>query len=275
MSERLKLAEYFVEHYNAAAVGALQQMPSDAAGEMIEAIDDSISISTLRSMLPAAAARCLASLPSASSARYLNRMGAKEVASILRYMKESKRKRLLPQLSRRHAVRVSILLRYPKALVGAWMDSVTVCFQAQTSVSDARLQVVEEGYAYSEIYVVGDDNRVLGAVPFIDLMQRGDKDASVAAIMKPAAKPIYASLTLKQAMEWSDWSEQDTLPVIDRDEKLIGIVRFIDLWGAMTTSASPDRDSSSQSQVLGITEVCCLGLADLMTAALSQKSAAT
>lgn len=275
MSERLKLAEYFVEHYSTVAVGALQQMPTNAAGEMIEAIDDSISVSTLRSMLPAAAAKCLASVPPDSSAKYLNRMGAKEVAAILRHMKESRRKELLRKLSRRHSVRVSILLRYPRPLVGAWMDSVTVCFQTKTSISDAKLQVVDEGYAYSDIYVVGDDNRVLGAVPFIDLMQLSETDGSVAVVMKPAAKPIYASLTLRQAIEWSDWSEQDTLPVIDRDQKLIGIVRFVDLWGAMTASSSFGRNDVSNSQVFGITEVCCLGLADLMTAVLSQKSAAT
>lgn len=275
MSERLKLAEYFVEHHNAVAIGALQQMPANAAGEMIEAIDDSLSVSTLVSMLPAVAAKCLTSVPSASAAKYLNQMGAKEVAAILRYTKEPTRKKLLGQLSRRHSLRVSILLRYPKPLVGAWMDSVTVCFQVQTSVSDAKLQVVDEGYTYNEIYVVGEDNHVLGVVPFIDLLQSSESEDSVAAIMKPAAKPIYASLTLKQAIEGSNWSEQDTLPVIDRDQKLIGIVRFIDLWGAMTASSTFDRDDTSHSQVFGITEFCCLSLADLMAAALSEKSAAT
>ena len=47
MSERLKLAEYFVNNYQAAAVDELQQMPATAAGELIETLDDELSASVL------------------------------------------------------------------------------------------------------------------------------------------------------------------------------------------------------------------------------------
>ncbi len=278
MSEQLRLAEYFVDHHATAALRAIHQLPAETAADLIEAIDDPLSLSTLKSMLPSLAARCIECLPRASAAAYLNQLSARDAAAILRYVLEPARKELLEQLNRRHSLRVSILLRYPRSLVGAWMDAITVCVQTTTQISVAQKMVVAEGYIYRDINVVSDDNRVIGAVSSMELLKRDQSDEPVATIMHAAAKPLFASFTLKNAVEWNEWSKHDTLPVIDREHKLIGIVRFVDLWSALTESHGSEESlppSSASSNVLGVVETYCLGLADLMAALLSDRQSAT
>lgn len=275
MSERLKLAEYYVGHHSDTAIGAIQQMPAEAAGQLIEAIEDSLSIMTLKSMLPTAAARCLEAMSVASASKYLNRLNAKDAAAILRYASEQSRKKLLAKLSRRHTLRISILLRYPKTLVGAWMDSIMVSFQSDIAITDARAQVNDGNYIYRDIYVVNNHNEVLGAVSMIDLLQYEQANQAISEIMNPVDKPIVASLTLEQGIEWEAWTECDTLPVVDHDGKLVGIVRFVDLWSALVETPTTDSISASNDNVFGIVEIYCQRLADLMAAVLSSKPSTT
>ncbi len=270
MSERLKLAEYFVGHHSDAAIGAIQQMPADTATEIIEAIDDSLSIRTLKTLLPAKAAQCLETMSGTSASKYLNRLNAKDAAAILRYMGEEPRKTLLGKLTRRHALRVSILLRYPQSLVGGWMDTVKVCLQPDTLVSDARAQVAQSNYNYSEVYIASSQNQVMGSVSLVDLLH-ANHDLTVNEIMKPVGKPINASLTLDEGIEWESWAQTDILPVIDSESNLVGIVRFVDLWGALVDVSPPEKIDDANTNIFGILEVYCLRLADLATAMLSAK----
>ncbi len=271
MSERLKIAEYFVSRYSAAAVSAIQQLQAEEAGEFIEAIEDSLSVLALRSMLPTAAARCVEAMPRASATKYLNRLSPKDAAAILRNTGEEARTALLGMLSRRQALRISITLRYQNSLVGAWMDTAAICCRADMLIAEAKKLVIDEGYIYSRVYVINEQNEALGSVSLIELLQHVDERQSVSRIMNSSIKPIYASLTLEQAVEWDEWADADILPVIDRDQKFVGIVRFVDLWGAMAESSPADPVSKPNADVLGFAEIYCLRLADMMVAALSAK----
>ncbi len=275
MSERLRLAEYYVGHHCDTAVGAIQQMPADAASQLIEAIEDSLSILILKTMLPTAAARCLEAMSVSSAAKYLTRLNAKDAAAILRYSSDASRQALLGKFSRRHALRISILLRYPKTLVGAWMDSVMVSLQPDTGIADAKAQVMEGKYDYRDIYVVNRHNEVVGAVSVIDLLQHKDTDQTVAKIMNPVNSPIVASLTLEQGIDWEAWMEFDTLPVVDHESKFVGIVRFVDLWGALVDSPTVERLNESNDNIFGIVEIYCNRLADLMAATLAARPTRT
>lgn len=270
MSEGLKLAEYFVRQYNAAAISAMQEMQADAVGELIDAIDDSLSVLTLRSMLPRTAAECIETISNASATKYVSCLKPKETAAILRYTTDEVRDALLAKLPRRQAIRISMLLRYQSSLVGAWMETASVTFRSDTRIADAKGQVIDEAYVYSQIYVVDDLNEMIGAVSMVDLLQQTHEEQSVSSIMNTPIEPIYASLTLRQAVESPLWKHSDVLPVIDRDRKLIGIVRFIDLWAALEEpSTTTERAVQSHFEVLGVAEIYCLRLADVMVAALS------
>ncbi len=271
MSERLKLAEYFVTHYGTSAVDAIQQMDAQVAGEFIEGIDDSLSVQALRSMLPASAVSCIDAIPKSSAARYLNQLSTKEAAAILRYASEELRNALMKMLSRRQALGVSIALRFQESLVGAWIDTSTVGLHRDTSAKEARKQLVDRRDVYSHAFVVNGRNEVIGQVSLSELMQ-ADENQPIANLMKSSVQPIYASLTLQQAVELERWGDNDALPVIDRNRKMVGVVRFIDLWRAML-ELSPVNSQLSQthSDVLGVAEMYYLRLADLMDAALSSK----
>jgi len=269
MSESLKFAQYFMENYSRSAVGVIQQMPVDMASGFIDDIDDSLSILTLKNMLPTAAVRCLEAMPASSASRYLNQLNAKDAANILRCASDRVRKRLLEGLSRRHAFRTSMMLRYPKTLVGGWMDTITVCLQPDDLIVKARNRVIECGYTYRDVVVVNGENEILGVVSMLALLQHRNTKQVVAEIMRPVENPIVASLTLEKGIEWKAWLKQDTLPVIDGDSKLVGIVRFVDLWGAIADSSSAELVKRSNIHVFGVLEICSVRMADLMTAMLS------
>ncbi len=270
MSERLKLTEYFVAQYTGAAVRAIQGMPSETAGDYIEAIEDSLSLSALSAMLPSSACSCLEAMPRPAAAKYLDQMAARDAAAILRHGSKAVRDELVALLSRRQSVRISMLLRYRKNLVGGCMENVEVAILRDASVGEACEQVAKAGYFEREVFVVDGENRVIGAVAVADLLKDAESGTPIASIMKPLANPIPAVMTARQAAESPQWSDRDVLPVIEHDRKLVGIIRLADLWRELATLPDSEPVSSANPDVFVVAEVCCLGLADLVTAMLSK-----
>ena len=222
-------------------------------------------------MLPYHAAKCLETMPRDTAAKYLAQLNPKQAASILRQSIEATRTELIHSLPRLQASRLSRLLSYPRTLVGAWMDPVILSLPVESRVGEAKKRIFTEKYDYRIIFTVDIDNRVVGSVSLVELLKFSKDQASIIDIRQSTTNPIFASTTLDRAINADGWSDSDVLPVIDREEKLVGVLRFADLREALNRP-SPDVHSSTDSNSLvNITEICCLRLADLIVTTLAKE----
>ena len=62
------------------------------------------------------------------------------------------------------------------------------------------------------------------------------------------------------------------LPVVDRQNKLIGAIRFIDLITALDSQEDTERQNVGNDQFLGFTESYYVGLANLVSMTLASKN---
>jgi len=269
MSERLQLAEHFVASHGKSAARALEELPADIAGCLIDTISDPMSLSALKSMLPYHAAKCITAIPAPAGSKYLAAMPPRDAASILRHTDEVSRKNLIDLLPRRQAVRVSLILGYPQSLVGAWMDPLTPSLPVSNIVADAKKRIANAGYDHSIVFIVDDDNKVRGSVSLARLLLRAKDDMSLSTLMENGPRGVLASTSLERAFADQGWAAYDTLPVIDRNERFIGVLRYAELRAALTRPSIANRTAGGGDDLLGITEACYLGLADLMAATLA------
>jgi len=267
-SETLKFAEHFAKNHSYEAAQVIENLPTEASGEFLNAISDRASESVLAAMLPYHAAKCIEAMRSTPAARYLADITAQASSRILRQVSVETRQKLLAAMPRHKALHVSLILSYPQSLVGAWMDPAVFPLAAHESVKNARSKITDQHYSHGVIYAVDDNNCVRAAVSLIALLQCKNDDISLKSVSSDTAAPIFASTTVGKAIRPEIWGNHDILPVIDRERQLVGVVRYGDLRRATGTPPSKNFTSHDDRNLLGITESFCLGLAEMMKTTL-------
>ena len=264
----LHFAQYFVQHHPQAAARAIEKLPADSAGEFIDRIDDSSSETVLMSLLPYHAAKCIESLSDETAARYLTKLNPRAAARIMRQVTEVRKDKLLNLIPRHKALHIAVILGYPQSLIGAWMDPTVLPLPVTATVSEMRERITTDRYPYTILFAVDDQNHVLGSVSLIDLLRQTKDEKAISNIMRSDISPLFASMTLSRALKDDVWATLDTLPVVDRDQKLVGVLSYNELRQAVNRSSQNREVMQSSQNFLGITESFCLGLAELISTAL-------
>ena len=222
-AERLTLA--FLSGHPADAARVLERMPVAESGALFARIPARAAAPVLSAMLPTAAARNLGALEDDSAMALLASLGAQPAVLILRHVSEPRRTRLLEGLPTATAVASRLLLGYAENTVGAWADPDVTALVAQARVEDAleRLRNGSDG-PVERVYVIDADERLVGTVEIATLL-RSPASAPLGTLAVKPPLVIAATTPLDGALEHRGWERSAALPVVERSERLIGVLR--------------------------------------------------
>ena len=96
---------------------------------------------------------------------------------------------------------------------------------------------MSEGYDYGCVFIVDDENRIRGSISLTQILFQAEDGISLSALVQDVGGAIRASATLERALEAKEWSETDLLPVADRDDRFIGVLRYAELSARRCSSA--------------------------------------
>ncbi len=250
----------------------MEGLPADVLASLLEELPDQTALVALTSMLPFQASACLEALPTTKAIGYLSQLSAINAASILRSVDREKSRKLLGKLPKRQAIPISRRLNYSQQLIGAWMDPDIQPLPIGATVGEAKKRLTSQNQNYAVTYAVDQGNAVLGAVPIMDVLQHGVDSESLAALVEPNVRTISASTRLNQALNDRGWAQNDILPVVDHRVQLIGVLRYIELLQAISKDTTAQHQFIAESNFLGLTEVCYVGLARLVSMTLADHS---
>jgi Mg/Co/Ni transporter MgtE len=269
MSGRFALAQQFVEVYPQAAARVLESAAPVMASTFIDAVPDKNSSSLLASMLPYHAGKCVSQLSPDVAARYIAELEPRIAVGILRYVPAESRDAILENIPRRAAARIFLILNYSRSMVGAWVDPTVLSLPADCSIGEARLRLKQEGYAdFHRIYVVNEAHALTGCVRLVRLIQ-AEETHRLAEHLEPAPPALSASASLDAALGDSGWLENDYLPVLDRRNKFLGVLRYAALRTAASQPLSVAEDRDVSGTFMDLAESYYLGLADIMSTSLA------
>lgn len=275
MPDKFHLALDISTTHPQAVARYLEEYSPTSASSFIDAIPDLLSKQILESMLPYHAAKCMDNLPVHSAARYVGALEARFAASILRHTNEPTREAVIAAMPRTSAARVSVLLRYRLSVIGAWLNPTILVLPLDCRIADAKERLLADGFAdYHRIYVVDANRRLKGFVRMIRLMQ-GDNARQLSEFLESLPTPLRANATLEMALDDPNWRNHDYLPVLDRQENLIGILRYADLRAAVSKPKLQALNGDLPGTFLDLAETCYLGLADVMNSSLSSQQTLT
>jgi len=266
-TERLTLA--YVEGHPGDAARVLERLPTEQASAFFAALPARALAPAFAAMLPIAAGRVLAELPDAQTVALLSALGTQPALSVLRHVPEARREQLVAELPTMTAVASRLLLGYPDDSVGAWTDPEVVALPDDAAVEDALVRVrAMSGTRVEEIYTVGMGERLLGSIELATLL-RAPPHAALETIARKPPAVLPAASPLAGAATHRGWQHSAGLPVVEANERLIGVLRRATLMRALARN----RSLTAQAETLDVLGVIANGywqaIAGLVSAAVS------
>ena len=186
--------------------------------------------------------------------RFLAHATGDEVTEIIEEMSDDDRtelfdelpattvKRLLLKLSPEERRLANTLLGYPEDSAGRIMTPEYIALKAHMTVKSALERIREKARSKETIYtsfVIDEGRHLLGAVELEDLIL-ADPDAEVIDIMNGDPVSVATSADQEQAAQIISRYDLHTLPVVDSEKRLVGIITFDDVLDVVEEEATED-----------------------------------
>ncbi|WP_273140414.1 magnesium transporter [Jonquetella anthropi] len=207
-------------------------LPKDMAIDVFELLDTDVQQTFLRHASDKEVAVMLEDMSDDDRTELFDELPAKTVKELLR------------QLSPQERALANRLLGYPQDSAGRIMTPEYIDLKAAATVQEALDRIRQTAPNKETIYTcfVTDPYRhLLGEVDLEDLLL-ADPDALVGDVMDPA--PIWILTTQDQEEAAKVISQYDlySLPVVDSEERLVGIITFDDVLDVVEEEATEDLE---------------------------------
>lgn len=204
----------------------------------------------LRYARPDAAARILAEAGPEHVAHLVSTLDPVYTANLLARLEEDKRTALLAALPSVLAEEVAGILEFPVGTAGRLMDARVTVFRSGTSVRSAMDQIRElRDRRISDLVVVDDEGKFEGSVRLQDVVG-AEPEQLLGELESPLAVSVHPMTTRDEVVELLNKYRLASLPVVDLQERVVGIIR----QSGLVEAAQEDALADLQQMVGGSAE---------------------
>lgn len=156
----------------------------------------------------------------------LSELEAATAAECLKSMEKADRTTLLELLDADVRKEILLLSSFDEDEIGSWMTTNFISVQAGITIRETMKQLVSqaaENDNIGTIYVLDDETRFLGAIDLKDLIIARE-NKTLSEITKTSYPYVYADELIEDCMERIKEYSEDSIPVLDRDNRLLGVL---------------------------------------------------
>lgn len=150
-------------------------------------------------------------------------------------------KRILATVSASDRSMINQLLNYPEDSAGSIMTTEYVDLREEMTVGQAMAHIKKTGIHKETIYTcyITERRKLVGIVSAKDLMTTDD-DVPIKDLMETEIISVYTHSDQEQVAQLFTKYDLLALPVIDQDDRMVGIVTFDDAMDVMVDEATED-----------------------------------
>lgn len=239
------LTRAFLEAHPERAADRLEDMEPEQAADLLEPLPASLLTPAWEAMLPDAGRALLRAASPALARKALNLMQPTRAVALLAGLDDEEREQLLASLSEVAQRDLQRLLAFPTDSAGSMMDPRVLTLRADLSAAAALERLRRDArnrrsvHGRRMLYVVDDSHRLIGRIELQDLAL-AQPDATLSGLLDPIDAVVNAlddKDAIVEAMENRDLS---SLPVVDAEGHLIGVVRHDQLLRTAREQAVTD-----------------------------------
>ncbi len=238
-----RLGQEFERLYPDQAAAELERLPMEEVVRFLEAAPAREAAGLLSHMSPDTAGRVVVGMGRPETAKILGALDPPAAARLLARLEEEPRDELLGCLPTRDAAELRQLISYPPDTAGSFMDPEVLALKPQATVRDAlkRLRALR-GKRIHRIFLIDVDQRLLGSVSIRELAL-ARPSTPLEQLDWSAPTGVQAMASHEEVVEILARARVDSLPVVDLDGRLLGVLRHDALVEATREEATADIQS--------------------------------
>ncbi len=185
--------------------------------------------------------------PQSDQAEALEEMWDDELADFLQDVPEEDRDRYINLLDEDTKETAEELLRYPEEAAGGRMTKAYAAIRADMTLDEAIAALAEqkeETEILSRIYVLDDQQRIVGKVRLRDLTFNAHAQ-KISEVMQPELVVVHADADQEEAANMMLKYDMMTLPVVDSDNRLLGVITHDDAMEILQEESTEDLEKQS------------------------------
>ena len=122
-----------------------------------------------------------------------------------------------------------------------------------------------------EVYVVDEDYKLAGVVELNKLMSVKPRFL-LREIMSKNSQAIPARAGIKEFAAYKAWKSLKTLPVVESDNTVIGLLKYKDMMDAINAADARITITNTSEDVIAVASLYWSALTDIMNTALSWRA---
>ncbi len=174
----------------------------------------------------------------------LDELYVDDAASLVEEMPANVVRRILAQADPEMRVSINQILRYPENSAGSIMTTEYVTLRPDMTVGESILRIRRQGVDKETIYTcyVTTDRALVGLVTVKDLLLSDDDDTEVQDIMLTNLISVNTHTDQEEVARMFSKYNFLALPVVDGENRLVGIVTFDDAMDVMEDETTEDME---------------------------------
>lgn len=209
----------------------LEEMDSEHRTKILESLDENLAADTLEEIEPEIQADILQTMSESKVAEVLEAMPNDEIADILEEVDAETAEKLLMNMEKDDADEVRELMGYEDETVGSIMNLDYISFNLDITAGetiDLFRELKPDDEIANYIYVTDKDGRLEGVFSLRDLII-AMPDTHIRSLMNQNVIQVNVTDSIEHTVELAVKYDLISVPVIDEEEKLCGIVIIHDI----------------------------------------------
>ncbi len=173
----------------------------------------------------------------------LDELYVDDAADIVEEMPANVVSRILMHVTPDRRREINEILQFPENSAGSIMTTEFISLSPNMTVSQAFQRIRDTGVDKETIYtcyVLSRFNRILGLVSAKDLMLAKNQDVEVETLMTTNVITVSTMMDQEEVAKQMSKYNFLALPVVDRDNRMVGIITFDDAMDVMEEEATED-----------------------------------
>jgi magnesium transporter len=246
-----------IENHPEDAVQLIENLPSEEVADLLSKHPITMATPIWERLSPDIGIKALEQLPSAMAIDLLRHIDPLRAVAMLSMLDGDNREKYLEKLPLAEADELRAIMAYPADCAGALMDPRVLLFRADTTVREALARIRSlRRRRMRMLFVVDAENRLVGQVDIQDVAI-ATSGTLLAEIQRPVPAVVSDVAPREEVVDILERFRLTDLPVINAEEKLIGVVRYINLMAAaedeatvaMQTMVGASKDERALSKV--------------------------
>ena len=170
-----------------------------------------------------------------------------DAADLVEEMPANVVKRILKQADPEMRSRINQILRYPENSAGSIMTTEYVSLRPAMTVEEAILRIRRQGVDKETIYTcyVTEGRKLIGLVTVKDLLLAQDDETPIQEMMLTNLISVHTHTDQEEVARMFSKYNFLALPVVDGENRMLGIVTFDDAMDVMEDEATEDMEIMS------------------------------